>query len=90
MPDLGTKFECAECGTKFYDLSKPDPACPKCGWDAKDAVDQKTPAIKKTAAKKTAAKKAAAKKAATKKAATKKAAADKKSEKAAAADGKDD
>jgi len=84
MPDLGTKFECAECGTKFYDLSKPDPACPKCGWDAKDAADQKTPAIKK-AVKKTAAKKTAAKKAA-----AKKAAADKKSEKAAAADGNDD
>lgn len=31
MPELGTKYECEECGTKFYDLGKPDPVCPKCG-----------------------------------------------------------
>lgn len=29
--DLGTKFNCVTCGTKFYDLKKPDPICPKCG-----------------------------------------------------------
>lgn len=31
MPDLGTKYECSNCGTKFYDLGKPEPLCPKCG-----------------------------------------------------------
>jgi predicted nucleic acid-binding Zn-ribbon protein len=35
MPDLGNKYECAECGAKFYDLGKPEPLCPKCGTDAR-------------------------------------------------------
>ncbi|HXU33749.1 MAG TPA: TIGR02300 family protein [Thermoanaerobaculia bacterium] len=28
---LGSKHECYSCGTKFYDLGKPEPICPKCG-----------------------------------------------------------
>jgi uncharacterized protein (TIGR02300 family) len=35
--DLGTKYVCFKCGTKFYDLKKPVPACPKCGSDQRDA-----------------------------------------------------
>lgn len=31
MAELGNKFECAECGTKFYDLGNPNAVCPKCG-----------------------------------------------------------
>ncbi len=31
MPDLGTKYECEECSTKFYDLGRPETSCPKCG-----------------------------------------------------------
>ena len=31
MAELGNKFECAECGTKFYDLGNPGAVCPKCG-----------------------------------------------------------
>jgi hypothetical protein len=31
--DLGTKYDCFKCATKFYDLKKPVPACPKCGVD---------------------------------------------------------
>jgi len=31
MAELGTKFECGECGTKFYDLGSPTAVCPKCG-----------------------------------------------------------
>jgi predicted nucleic acid-binding Zn-ribbon protein len=31
MAELGKKYECAECGAKFYDLGKPEPICPKCG-----------------------------------------------------------
>ena len=36
MPELGKKFECAECGAKFYDLGKPDPICPRCGTNQRD------------------------------------------------------
>jgi hypothetical protein len=35
--DLGTKYICYKCGTKFYDLKKPVPACPKCGADQREA-----------------------------------------------------
>ncbi|HZX95977.1 MAG TPA: TIGR02300 family protein [Myxococcales bacterium] len=35
--DLGSKYVCFKCGTKFYDLKKPVPACPKCGADQRDA-----------------------------------------------------
>jgi hypothetical protein len=31
MPDLGQKHQCKKCGSLFYDLGKPEPACPKCG-----------------------------------------------------------
>jgi uncharacterized protein (TIGR02300 family) len=31
MAELGNKFECAECGTKFYDLGNANAVCPKCG-----------------------------------------------------------
>lgn len=35
--DLGNKFVCFKCGTKFYDLKKPDPLCPKCGSDQRES-----------------------------------------------------
>lgn len=41
--DLGTKHICWKCGTKFYDLKKPDPACPKCGADPRAAPVAKPP-----------------------------------------------
>lgn len=34
--DLGTKHTCFKCGTKFYDMKKPDPICPKCGEDQRN------------------------------------------------------
>ncbi len=37
MPDLGTKHECYNCGTKFYDLGKSPALCPKCGADQSEA-----------------------------------------------------
>jgi len=40
--DLGTKYVCYKCGTKFYDLKKPVPACPKCGSDQRAAPVAKT------------------------------------------------
>ncbi len=30
---LGTKHTCKDCGTRFYDLQKPEAICPKCGCD---------------------------------------------------------
>ncbi len=39
MPEikLGNKFDCYSCGTKFYDLGKSEPICPKCAANQKDA-----------------------------------------------------
>jgi uncharacterized protein (TIGR02300 family) len=48
MPELGTKFECAECGTKFYDLGNPGAVCPKCGTAPKrdgSEVERKPPPL---------------------------------------------
>ncbi|MGE5277358.1 MAG: FYDLN acid domain-containing protein [Acidobacteriota bacterium] len=44
MPDLGKKFECYNCRTKFYNLGKPEAICPKCGANQKDARSDETPA----------------------------------------------
>jgi len=33
VADLGTRYKCYKCGTKFYDLGKPEPLCPSCGED---------------------------------------------------------
>jgi hypothetical protein len=46
MPELklGTKFDCYNCGTKFYDLGKPEPICPKCSANQKDAVSSESAA----------------------------------------------
>jgi uncharacterized protein (TIGR02300 family) len=46
--DLGTKHTCFKCGTRFYDLKKPEPVCPKCGADQRQAPAQKaSPAAEK-------------------------------------------
>jgi uncharacterized protein (TIGR02300 family) len=42
--DLGTKHSCFKCGTKFYDLKKPEPLCPKCGADQRASPALKAPA----------------------------------------------
>ena len=42
--DLGTKHTCFKCGTKFYDLKKPEPLCPKCGADQRASPALKAPA----------------------------------------------
>lgn len=42
MPNLGTKYICYSCQTKFYDLGRTSAVCPKCGADQKDA-DSATP-----------------------------------------------
>lgn len=33
---LGTRWSCFKCGAKFYDLSRPDPLCPRCGADQRE------------------------------------------------------
>lgn len=45
MPELklGNKHECYSCGTKFYDLGKAEPICPKCGANQKDVSSSDTP-----------------------------------------------
>ena len=43
MADLGKKYECFNCGTKFYNLGKPEAICPKCGANQKDARPDEAP-----------------------------------------------
>jgi uncharacterized protein (TIGR02300 family) len=42
--DLGNKHVCFKCSTKFYDMKKPDPLCPKCGADQRESPALKAPA----------------------------------------------
>ncbi len=30
---LGAKYVCFSCSSRFYDMNKPEPICPKCGAD---------------------------------------------------------
>jgi uncharacterized protein (TIGR02300 family) len=45
--DLGRKHLCWKCGTKFYDLKKPAPVCPKCGSDPRESPALRAPQQKK-------------------------------------------
>jgi hypothetical protein len=40
MPELGKKYTCYSCHTKFYDLGKAVPTCPKCGADQRDSEEK--------------------------------------------------
>ncbi len=42
MPNLGTKYVCYSCQSKFYDLGRSTAVCPKCGADQKDAESAPT------------------------------------------------
>ena len=44
-PNLGTRYVCFRCGTKFYDLQRPAALCPECGADQVDGPSA-TPAKK--------------------------------------------
>lgn len=57
--DLGTKWTCFKCATKFYDMKKPDPLCPKCGADQRESPALK-PASESRRGRLSAAKAAAA------------------------------
>ena len=61
---LGKKWVCYACETRFYDLKKPEPICPKCQADQRESptFEKKTTRARKKAVRK----RAKAKKAATK------------------------
>lgn len=42
-PGLGGRWDCFGCGSKFYDLGRPEPTCPKCGADQRDKPRDKPP-----------------------------------------------
>lgn len=42
---LGNKYECYNCGVKFYDLGKTNPICPQCSADQKAAEDGEPPLV---------------------------------------------
>jgi uncharacterized protein (TIGR02300 family) len=48
--DLGSKHLCFKCSTKFYDLKKPFPVCPKCGADQRESPALKAPPEKRSRA----------------------------------------
>lgn len=37
---LGKRYTCFKCGSKFYDLNKPEPLCPDCNADQREAPQQ--------------------------------------------------
>jgi len=39
---LGTRFTCYQCGTRFYDLNRPEVTCPECGADQAQAPVKST------------------------------------------------
>jgi hypothetical protein len=45
--NLGTKYTCFKCGSKFYDLKKPVPLCPKCGADQRDSPPPEQPMVER-------------------------------------------
>ena len=49
--DLGFKHVCWKCGTKFYDLKKAAPTCPKCGADPRAQPARAAPAAERRRAK---------------------------------------
>lgn len=47
--DLGTKHTCFKCSTKFYDMKKSAPICPKCGADQRESPALKAPPAERRA-----------------------------------------
>jgi uncharacterized protein (TIGR02300 family) len=39
---LGTRYKCYKCGTRFYDLGRPQPLCPTCGEDQNNDEAKRT------------------------------------------------
>ena len=53
--DLGSKHVCFKCGTRFYDLKKAEPLCPKCGADQRQSPAKAAPEKRSRAAARPAA-----------------------------------
>jgi hypothetical protein len=49
LDKLGTKYLCFSCETKFYDLNKPEPVCPKCETSQLEKPVGEPPKIEKSA-----------------------------------------
>ena len=67
MAELGTKHECSECGTKYYDLGNSKAECPNCdvrgdAEEAEESAGSPKQAAKSKTPKKSTRKKAGAKK----------------------------
>jgi len=45
--DLGVKYTCFKCGTKFYDMKRPIPLCPKCGADQRESPPPEQPVVER-------------------------------------------
>ncbi len=37
-PEWGNRYVCFSCGCKYYDLNRPEPLCPRCEADPREAV----------------------------------------------------
>jgi hypothetical protein len=44
---LGARWSCYSCGTKFYDLGKPEPICPRCQADQRQSPQFEQPKAKR-------------------------------------------
>ncbi|MFQ5892830.1 MAG: FYDLN acid domain-containing protein [Nitrospinota bacterium] len=42
-PEWGSRYTCFSCGCKFYDLNRPEPLCPRCGVDQREATAETRP-----------------------------------------------
>lgn len=42
---LGKRYACFQCGTKFYDLNRPEPTCPECNADQRTAPERDIKAL---------------------------------------------
>ena len=43
LPGIGSKRVCVSCATRFYDLAKTPPVCPKCGTEQPPDVPRAAP-----------------------------------------------
>jgi len=41
MSELGVRYKCFKCQTKFYDLTAPQPICPACGENQNNDLSRK-------------------------------------------------
>ena len=54
-PEWGKRYACFSCGCKFYDLNRPEPLCPRCGADQREATQELRTAVRSSRASSTPA-----------------------------------